>query len=151
MYAIGSAASVGAPTNIATLTVNAAVTNNCVVATQPVALAMSYNTVQNIGTLGTSSFAYTCSKNSGVMVTPSSTNGSNWEAVSGTNDLLYLLYNDSVCAANRLTNGTAEVLSAGTGAVQTYNICAIPSTTAAQNLPAGTYTDTVTFTFDFSP
>ncbi len=148
---MGSAPSAGAPTSVATLPVNVAVTSNCVVSTQPAALDMTYDTVQNTGTRGTSSFTYVCTKASAVAVTPASTNGSNWEALSGTNDLIYQLYNDSVCAANQLTNGTAQVLSSGVGAVQTYDICAIPSTTLAQNLPAGTYTDTVTFTFNFLP
>ncbi len=154
VYTIASAASAGAATNIATLTVNATVTNNCVVSTQPAALAMSYDTVQNLGTLGTSSFTYTCTKGGSVSVTPASANhgtGSNWDAINGVNTLLYFLYNDSACTTNQLTNGTVEALANGTGAAQTYNICATPNTTSSQNLPAGTYTDTVTFTFNFTP
>ncbi len=154
VYTVGAAASANAATNVATLTVNATINNNCVVATQPAALAMTYDTVQNLGTMGTSSFTYTCTKNGSISVTPASTNvasGSNWEAVNGTNDLLYLLYNDSACSVKQLTNGTVEALASGTGAVQTYNICATPNTTSQQNLPAGAYTDTVTFTFNFTP
>ncbi len=146
-----------AATNVATLAVNAGVTSNCVVSTQPALLTMSYDTVLNIGTLGASSFTYVCTQGVSVLVLPTSAHhgasvgSSNWEAVNGTNNLAYLLYNDTACSANQLTNGMAETLPSGTGVAQTYNICAVPNTTLQQNLPAGTYTDTVTFTFDLMP
>ncbi len=150
---IGSIAPAGAATNQAVLTVNATVTNNCDVLTQPATLTMSYDPLTNVATLGTSSFTYACTSGASVAVTPASTNvvtAPNWETTSGANTLLYTLWNSLTCTTGQLTNGTSESLSAGTGASQTYNICAIPNL-AQQTSPAGTYTDTVTFTFNFGP
>ncbi len=143
-----------AATNIATLGVTATVTNNCDVQTQPAALTMSYNELDNVGTLGLSSFTWACTNGAAASVTPTSTNnggGSNWKAVNGGANLLYLLYDDSACSANQLKNGTADSLGNATGSTTTYNICGIPSTSPAQTSAVNTYTDTVTFTFNFNP
>jgi spore coat protein U-like protein len=152
LLAIGGVAPAGAATNQAVLTVNATVTNNCDVLTQPATLTMTYNPVQNIETLGTSSFTYACTNGASVSVIPTSPNldGSTWIATGGNGDFLYHLYNDLACTTNQLVNGTSESLSAGTGSSQTYNICAIGEL-GLTDLTAATYVDTVTFTFDFGP
>lgn len=149
------------PTNQAILQVQATVDNNCDVITQPATLFMTYNTIQNTGTQGTSSFTWACTNGVKIVVTPTSPNtggpsNTDWIAKgppSGQNlaGLNYLLYNDYYCATNQLTNGTSEFLGVTDGTTQIYNICGVPDTTTQQNLPAGTYLDTVTFTFNFKP
>ena len=152
---IGSIAPSGAATNQAVLNVSASVTNNCDVLTQPLTLTMSLDTIQPIRTLGTSSFTYACTNGASVAVTPTSlyTYGCcNFEAQYNGNDLIFSLYNDLACATNELSPGASESLSAGTGSSQTYDICGIPySGQTVGPLPAGTYVDTVTFTFNFGP
>jgi spore coat protein U-like protein len=154
LFASSSVAPTGAATNQAVLTVNATVTNNCDVAGNPAMLSMSYDPLTNTPTLGTSSFTYACTNGASVSVTPASLNvvgAPNWEAVYNSSDLLYTLWNNSTCSGSgQLSNGVSESLSAGTGSSQTYNICAIPNT-GQQTEPAGTYVDTVTFTFNFGP
>ncbi len=128
--------------------------NTCDVQTQPAKLTMTYDPVQNTGTMGTSSFTYKCTKGAAISITPSSPNnpgGSNWEAKSGTNNFLYLLYNSAACTTNQLSNGTVESLGTAVNGTVTYSICAKPNTTSAQNIPAATYADTVTFTFNLGP
>jgi spore coat protein U-like protein len=153
LFASGSIAQ--AATNQAVLTVNATVTNNCDVLTQPSTLTMSYNPVLRTGTLGTSSFTYACTSGTAVSVTPTSPNGPPnvawWVAVGPNMTTQYGLSNDLTCRTNQLTNGTSESLSTGTGSSQTYNICALTSQGSNQSLTAGIYVDTVTFTFNFGP
>jgi spore coat protein U-like protein len=155
LFAVGSMSPADAATNQAILTVNATVTNNCDVLTQPATLTMSLNTIQPIRTLGTSSFTYACTNGASVSVTPTSEYNygcCDFEAQYNGNDLIFSLYNDLACATNELSPGTSESLSAGTGSSQTYDICGIPySGQAVGPLPAGMYTDTVTFTFNFGP
>jgi spore coat protein U-like protein len=153
LFASGSIAPAGAATNQAVLTVNANVTNNCDVLTQPSTLTMSYNPVQNVATLGTSTFTYACTNGASVAVTPTSPNPADpttWAAKSGANNLFYTLWNSLTCVVGQLSNGSSESLSAGTGSSQTYNVCAIPNTGQQTSSP-GTYVDTVTFTFNFGP
>jgi len=155
LFATGSMAPAGAATNQAVLTVNATVTNNCDVLTQPATLSMTYNPIQLVGTSGTSSFTYACTLGASVAVTPTSqyvAGGNQWlaEKLDPQVNLFYYLYNDLACASNQLSNGTSESLSAGTGASQTYAICGIPIVGQLYT-SAGIYTDTVTFTFNFGP
>jgi hypothetical protein len=161
LFAIVSLAPAAASTNQAVLAVNANVTNNCDVLTQPATLNMSYNPTTNTSTPGTSSFTYECTNGASVSVTPTSPNnggpgngtgGSGWALEPG--GIAYYLYNDLTCTTNELTNGTfgqgSQNLSAGTGSSQTYNICA-EIAIGQENAALGTYTDTVTFTFNFGP
>ncbi len=150
---IGSMAPVGAATNQAVLNVSATVTNNCDVLTQPGTLTMTYDPARPFGTEGTSSFTYACTNGASVAVIPTSPNYvpyESWEAKNGANNLTYTLWNSLTCQPPELGNGTSESLSAGTGSSQTYNICATPNN-GNQTSPAGTYVDTVTFTFNFGP
>ena len=62
-----------------------------------------------------------------------------------------MLFNDLVCTSNQLSNGASESLGAGTGSSQTYNVCAIPYNDTGIPGGAGSYKDTVTFTFNFGP
>jgi len=153
LFAFGSTAPASAATNQAVLTVNATVTNNCDVLTQPATLTMSYNPVTNSPTLGTSSFTYACTNGASVSVTQASPNfygnGTAWEAKNGANILVYDLNNNLTCAGSELTNGGTESLGSGTGSSQTYNICAVPVTNTG--VLAGTYVDTITWTFNFGP
>jgi spore coat protein U-like protein len=153
LFTLGSVTTVGAATNQAVLTVNGTVTNNCDVLTQPATLNMSYNPLDNLATPGTSSFTYDCTSGASVSVTPVSANvvtAPNWEAKASSNTLQYTLWNSTTCTTGQLTNGTSESLSAGSGSSQSYNICATPNL-GQQTAPSGTYTDTVTFTFNFGP
>ncbi len=149
----GSIAPAGATSGAtATLTVNGTVTNNCAVDSQPAALNMSYDAISDTPTSGTSSFTFTCTNGASVTITPTSSNTSNtpnWDAVNGPNALNYNLFNDLACTTGQMSQGTA-VNDTGTGSAQTFDICGVPST-GQQSLPAGTYTDTVTFTFNYGP
>lgn len=124
----------------------------CEVLTQPASLAMSYDPVSDTAKLGTSSFTYQCTEGSEVTVTPSSQNragGWNWEAKNRSMYLLYTLYNDNTCTSHQLKNGSPEnIRPLWSNANQTYEICAIPNR-GQKTLRAGSYKDTVTFTFDF--
>jgi spore coat protein U-like protein len=154
LFAIGGTAPASAATNQAVLNVSATVTNNCDVAGNPATLTMSYDPLTNTPTLGTSSFTYACTLGASVSVTPASLNvvgAPNWEGVYNSSDLLYTLWNNLTCSGSgQLSNGVSESVGSGTGSSQTYNICAIPNT-GQQTAPAGTYVDTVTFTFNFGP
>ncbi|MBV9719138.1 MAG: spore coat protein U domain-containing protein [Candidatus Eremiobacteraeota bacterium] len=158
-FSAGSLSPAVAATNQATLNVSATVSNNCDVLTQPATLTMTYEPIQNVGTPGSASYTWICTTGLDAQVTPVSanTNSSNpndWVATAGTNTFNYLLYNSAACgvAGIQITNGTPENLGPATGNTTTYSICGVPDTSAGeQNIPAGTYTDTVTFTFNFPP
>ncbi len=156
LFAIGGMTPAAAATNQAILNVSAAVTNNCDVLTQPATLTMYFNPVQLIATPGTSSFTYACTNGASVSVTPTSPNVGapppQWIAQNSNQyDLYYVLFNDLVCTSNQLSNGASESLGAGTGSSQTYNVCAIPYNDTGIPGGAGSYKDTVTFTFNFGP
>ncbi len=177
LFATGSMAQAGAQTNQAVLNVVADVTDSCEVLTSPKALLMSYDPIQDLAALGTSSFTYACTSGAAVSVTPTSPNlappvfPQGWEATKGSsssssssssaNVLLYTLWNDTTCSdasssssssSSQLSNGVTEKLGPGAGKAQTYNICAIPTAGFPnRTAPAGKYLDTVTFTFNFGP
>ena len=156
LLAAGSIAPAAAATNAATLNVSASVSNNCDVLTQPTTLSMTYEPIQNIGTPGISSYTWICTNGLDAVVTPSSANNSgnatDWlaENATGSNGFLYLLYNDATCTHNQLSNGNTQDLGTADGTIQSYYICGRADTSGGeQNVPAGTYADTVTFTFNF--
>ena len=151
LCAVGSMPPANAQSNEAVLTVNANVSNTCDVTSQPSTLNMGYDPMNDSPSLGTSSFTYTCTNGASVYVTPYSSNytgGSSWYTTMSGNYLYYTLWNDQSCQSNQLTQNSAEYLGGGTGSSQTYYICAIPNT-GQTSVPAGTYGDTVTFTFNF--
>ncbi|HLY01618.1 MAG TPA: spore coat protein U domain-containing protein [Candidatus Cybelea sp.] len=123
---VSTLAPASATTNIATLGVTATVTNNCNVQTQPAALTMSYNELDNVGTLGLSSFTWACTNGAAASVTPTSTNnggGSNWKAVNGGANLLYLRAprgrsSDELLGLDCATAGLRIRLALGVGHLQ---------------------------------
>lgn len=159
------------------LSVNATVDSGCeVLVPKPFVLTMSYAPLLDMPTLGTSSFAYICTSGTSVSVTPTSSNcassssssssssciGPNWEAISTMvltlqqqpPPLTYTLWNNTTCSnasssssSSQLSNGVTEQLGTATGLKTIYNICGIPNN-GQQRVPAGTYTDQVTFTFN---
>src|SRR5579864_8253233 len=113
VFASGSVMPAKAATNQAVLTVNATVTNNCDVLTQPSTLTMGYDAVQNVATSGTSSFTYACTNGASVSVLPTDPNfalSGHWQAYSNSPPafLNYNLFNDLACATNQLTEGASE-------------------------------------------
>jgi spore coat protein U-like protein len=144
-----------AATATANLSVTATVTNNCTISTTPVAFGVYDPVVAHASTNldGTGTVVVTCTK--GAVTTVGLGLGSNVTGSTrrlkdaGTNYLTYELYRD----AGRVTVwGTAggALLSPGAApskAARTFTVYGqIP---ANQDIPAGTYTDTVVATVNF--
>jgi spore coat protein U-like protein len=173
--------------NQAVLPVDVGVFPSCDVLSQPQQLDVSYDTITNQSTQGTSSFTYACTNGSptAVLITDAASGGGgglkclncvlssqppqrsqppppgpqggsgsgngDFVAYNGQTPLNYWLFNGLTCYGSiQLYPDWVENLGPGTGTPQTYNICGMVDTTnGAQNVPAGNYTDTVTFTFNW--
>jgi spore coat protein U-like protein len=176
--------------NQAVLPVDITVNPNCDVLTQPQTLFITYDTITNQSTQGTSSFTYACTNGApvAVLITDAASGGSgsgsgsrgqciqicvignqpgdrrtksdgsgsgggndDFAAYRGETPINYWLFNSLTCnAGNQLSPNEIENLGSGTGTAQTYEICGqVDTSNGGQNVPAGRYTDTVTFTFNW--
>jgi spore coat protein U-like protein len=148
-----------ATTATSNLSVTATVTANCTIGTSPVAFG-SYDPVVANATSplnGTGTITVTCTTGSAATITlgqgSDAASGSTDAAPlrqmkdSGTDVLAYTLYQDSgrtTVWGNTAGTGVAET---GTGAGQ--NVTVYGAVTAGQNVPAGSYSDTVVATVTF--
>ncbi|MBU6375123.1 MAG: spore coat U domain-containing protein [Bdellovibrionales bacterium] len=139
-----------AATTSNTFNVTASVTNACTVsgttlafgAYDPTALT-SLDGSSTISVLCTLNSAYTIGLNKGV----NGPNVSDRKMSNGSYTLDYALYSDSGRTSNWDNTGSGAVSSTGTGANQNFTVFGrIP---ASQNVPQGSYTDTITITVTF--
>ncbi len=133
-----------------TFTVNASVVASCTVS----ATNLSFGNYTLTALNGTSTITTTCTSGSVIKIGLNAGTGTgatvtNRKMTSGSNTLLYTLYQDSARTVNwGNTPGTDTVNSTGTGAAQNFTVYGmIP---ANQTAPIGTYTDTITVTVTFS-
>ncbi|MEH1872450.1 Csu type fimbrial protein [Nostoc sp.] len=151
-----SAAPAMAGTATSNLGVSALVTANCTISTTPVAFG-NYDPIgANASTdlNGTGSVATTCTNGSSVVITLGQ--GSNADtgstdavplrrAMSGSNYLSYSLYSDS--ARTTVWENTTGVAVTGTGTPVSNTVYG--KMVAGQNVPIGSYTDTVVATVTY--
>jgi spore coat protein U domain-containing protein, fimbrial subunit CupE1/2/3/6 len=159
LLSVGTATTTDAATNTANLSVTASVTANCTIATTPVAFGAYDPITTNASTAlnGSGSVSITCT--SGASATVTLGQGSNANAGStdtaplrrmsdgGTNFLSYSLYQDTGRTTAWGNTGPTGVASTGTGAVASLTVYGAVS--GGQNVPAGSYTDTVVATVTF--
>jgi spore coat protein U-like protein len=155
--AVGAASTTDATTATSNLSVTASVTANCTITTAAVAFGPYDPVVTNASTAlnGTGTVSVTCTSGASTTVTL----GQGLNAGTGSTDaaparrmtdgasdyLAYSLYSDtnrSVVWAN--TGGVAYTGTGTTTALTVYGAVA-----ASQNVPAGSYTDTVVATISF--
>jgi spore coat protein U-like protein len=159
LLSLGATSSIEAATATSNLAVTASVTANCTIATAPVAFG-AYDPVSANATTalsGTGTVNVTCT--SGASTTITLGQGANADVGStdaaparrmndgGTNYLSYALYQDSghtTVWGNTVGTGVAKT---GTG-VQ-VGVTVYGAVTAGQNVPAGSYSDTVVATVTF--
>lgn len=159
LLALGAASSVDATTATSNLAVTASVTANCTITTSPVAFG-AYDPVSanaSAALNGTGTLNVTCT--SGASTTITLGQGSNADTGStdaaparrmkdgGTDFLSYSLYQDAGRSTVWGNTGGTGVANTGTGtqvAVTVYGAVA-----AGQNVPAGSYSDTVVATVTF--
>jgi spore coat protein U-like protein len=144
-----------AATATANLAVSATIANNCTITTSPVGFPAYDPIVTHASTPDdstTGSVTVTCTKGAAATIglgLGANVSGSQMRMANGTNYLNYALYQDSGHATVWGTSG-AGLLSPGAApskAARTFTVYGrIP---AAQDLPAGTYTDTVVATVNF--
>lgn len=148
-----------AGTATSNLSVTATVSANCTITTAPVAFGAYDPIVTNATNAlnGTGTVTVTCTNGSAVAVTlDQGTNpaGGSTAAVplrqmkdSGTDHLAYALYQDS----NRTTvwGNTVGTSVSDTGNGTAQNLTVYGAVTAGQNVPAGSYSDTVVATVTF--
>jgi spore coat protein U-like protein len=150
-----SPASAGVQT--ANLTVTATVSANCTISTAPVAFGSYDPVVANLSTAlnGTGTITTTCTTGAAPLITldqgANPVAGTSTAAVplrqmgSSTNRLAYFLYSNSSRSTVWGSTGPASV--PGTGLAQT--IFVYGAVTGGQNVPVGSYTDTVVATVNF--
>jgi spore coat protein U-like protein len=147
-----------AGTNTADLDVSATVTANCTISTAPLAFGaydpITANAVSSLDGSGT--VTVTCTNGSSAVITLGQ--GANPDAASedtaplrrmtdGTNFLAYSLFSD---AARTIAWGnTAGTGANHTGSGMATNLTVYGSVAAGQNVPAGSYSDTVVATVTF--
>jgi spore coat protein U-like protein len=158
LLSIGAASTTEANTAQANLSVTASVTANCTIATTAVAFG-SYdpvNTNASAALNGSGSVSITCT--SGASATVTLGQGANADTGStdaapvrrltdGTHFLNYALYTDTNRTAAWGNTSLTGVASTGTGAAVSLSVYGAVS--SGQNVPAGSYTDTVVATVTF--
>lgn len=152
------AANAYAGTATSSMTVDSTISANCTISTTAVNFG-AYDPIvahKTAALTGTGSVTTTCTSGASAYITlgqgANAATGSTDAApvrqmASGTNRLSYQLYSESTRTtvwANTSTTGLADT---GTGAASTKTVYG--SVSAAQNKPAGTYTDTVVATVTF--
>ena len=150
--ALCAAANAFAGTATATFQVTASVLDFCTVTADDLAFG-SYNTIVS-STLNVSSqvhVACTILTAYNVGMNPGTTSGATVSArkmANGSNQLSYSLYRDSSRTLNwGQTVGTDTLAGVGTGAV--VNIPVYGSVPSGQNVPSGSYSDTITVTVSY--
>lgn len=147
-----------AATDTANLDVSATVSANCTISTAAVAFGTYDPVVTHASTALTSTgtVTTTCTKDAAVAITlgqgANANTGSTDAApvrrmISGTNYLSYQLYTDEARTAVWGNDATVDVPVTGTGTA--VNTTVYGSVLAGQNVPAGSYTDTVVATVTF--
>lgn len=136
-----------------TMTVSATVQSACVVSANPLAFG-NYNPTSGSNTDATTTLSVTCTSGTSYTVGLSAGTG-NGATVSarkmtgGGNTLNYALYQDSARSTNwGNTPGTDTPASATAGA-SAATLTVYGRITGGQNVPAGTYTDSVTVTVNY--
>lgn len=159
LLSIGTAATTDAATAEQDLSVTASVTANCTITTAPVAFGAYDPITANASTAldGTGTVSVTCTSGASTTVTlgqgaNSGTGSSDVAPVrrlndGGTHFLNYSLFQDS----NRSTvwGNTTGTGVASTGTGSQVSLTVYGSVDAGQNVPAGSYIDTVTATVTF--
>lgn len=147
-----------AATQTANLNVSATVSANCTITTSAVAFGAYDPIVTHASTALTSTGTVTTTCTSGAAATVALGQGSNANTgstdaapvrrmLSGSNYLSYQLYSDSGRANVWGNDTTTDVAVTGTGGA--VNTTVYGSVAAGQNVPAGTYADTVVATVTF--
>jgi spore coat protein U-like protein len=143
-----------AATATADLAVSATVSNNCTISTAPLAFG-SYDPVDTHSAAnlnGTGTVIVACTKNVAPTIAlglGNNANGATRRLTDGTNFLTYQLYKD---AARTQVWGDAvgDVLSPGAAPSKApRNLTVYGAVTSNQDVPAGSYADTVVATVDF--
>lgn len=150
---LAHSAAVQAATATDTMTVSATVQSACVVAANPLAFG-NYNPTSGSNTDATTTLSVTCTSGTSYTVGLSAGTGSGAtvsarKMTGGGNTLNYALYQDSARSTNwGNTPGTDTPASATAGA-SAATLTVYGRITAGQNVPAGTYTDSVTVTVNY--
>lgn len=151
-----------AGTTTSTFGVSATVVNTCVVNSAGALAFGSYNPLNATNTTGSSVISVNCTKgdaytialNDGLYGTSDTTRAMSDGATPTPDKLAYQIYtnntyttvwNSSCTAGNNCASGTGA--GPGVGNAQTYTVYG--SITAGQNVPANSYSDTITLTVTF--
>jgi spore coat protein U-like protein len=138
---IASAATVGT-----TFTVTAAVTKACTVSAQNISFAAGYDPNAASAATATGTVSLTCTKGVNYSVALASAGG--WklsDTVTPANKLNYQILQGATTTVWDATN----LVSASAPTKATIPLVATASIAAGQDVPAGTYTDTVTVTVNY--
>lgn len=139
-----------AATTNSTMAVSATVASSCVVSTSPVAFG-TYNPQLGSTLDGLGAVAVTCTKDTTYTVSLDGGGQADVAAramLSGGNQLPYQLYSD---ASYSVVWGTAVGQTvAGTGSGTQQNLSVYGRIPASQNVPAGSYTDTINVTVTYN-
>jgi spore coat protein U-like protein len=148
-----------AGTATANVSITATIAANCTISTAPVAFGTYDPVVTNLSTAlnGTGTITTTCTTGAAPVITldqgANPTGGSSptvpaRQMASGSDRLAYFLYqNVGRTTVWGNTAGTAPASVAGTGAAQ--NVTVYGAVTGGQNVPTGSYADTVVATVSF--
>lgn len=159
MLSVGATSTIDAATAQQDLSVTASVTANCTITTSPVAFGGYDPITANASTAldGTGTVSVTCTNGASTTVTlgqgaNAGTGSSDTAPVrrlndGGTHFLNYALYQDSGHSAAWGNTAGTGVASTGTGSQVALTVYG--SVVAGQNVPAGSYLDTVTATVTF--
>jgi spore coat protein U domain-containing protein, fimbrial subunit CupE1/2/3/6 len=157
--AIGAASSTDAATATSNLSVTASVTANCTISTAPVAFGAYDPVVANATTAlnGTGTVSVTCTNGDSTTVTlgqGANAGGGSTDAAparrlndGGADYLSYSLYQDTGRTTVWGNTAGTGVAYTGTGTVSVLTVYG--AVTAGQNVPSGSYTDTVVATITF--
>jgi spore coat protein U-like protein len=159
LLALGAASSVDAGTATSNLAVTASVTANCTITTSPVAFG-AYDPVSvNASTAlnGTGTLNVTCTSGASTTITlgqGANANTGSTDAAparrmkdSGSNFLTYSLYQNT--GRTTVWGNTAGTGVANTGTGSQVAVTVYGAVDAGQNVPAGSYSDTVVATVTF--
>ncbi|TCJ11697.1 SCPU domain-containing protein [Parasulfuritortus cantonensis] len=145
-----------AATATGNLSVSATVSDTCTVGTSSIDFG-AYNPISGSARSGTGAVKVTCTTGTpysielGTGANTASCSGNRCMKDASTHYLPYELYLDSghvtVWGGADYVAGTAKVSQTGTGAEQTHDLYG--GIAASQNVPAGSYSDTVTITISY--
>lgn len=149
---------VHAGTDTSSLEVSATVTANCTITTAPVAFGAYDPVVTNASTALDATGTVTTTCTNGASATILLGQGANADTgstdaapvrrmISGSDYLSYQLYSDSGRSTVWGNDATSDVATTGTGS--NVDVTVYGSVTAGQNVPSGSYADTVVATVSF--